>query len=76
MIELLLHNITVHGAHHVDPRVPFRHLPQAQRRIESFFTNDVIVERMSLQSFFAVTRTCKLYDYSAHQWRTFGDARG
>ena len=23
-VELLLHNITVHGAHHVDPRIPFR----------------------------------------------------
>jgi omega-6 fatty acid desaturase (delta-12 desaturase) len=75
-IELLLHNITVHGAHHVDPRVPFRNLPQAQRRIESFFTNDVIVERWSLQSFLAVAQTCKLYDYEAHEWRTFRNARG
>jgi omega-6 fatty acid desaturase (delta-12 desaturase) len=74
-IELLLHNITVHGAHHVDPRVPFQHLPQAQRRIESFFTNDVIVERMSLQSCLAVKRACKLYDYEARAWRTFRNVR-
>jgi omega-6 fatty acid desaturase (delta-12 desaturase) len=70
-LELLLHNITVHSAHHVDPRIPFPHLPEAQRRIESAFTHDVIVERWSLRSFIAVTRTCKLYDYDAHQWRTF-----
>jgi omega-6 fatty acid desaturase (delta-12 desaturase) len=70
-VEILLHNITVHGAHHVDPRVPFRHLPDAQRRLERAFTDDVIVERWSLASFFAVTKACKLYDYDAHQWRTF-----
>jgi omega-6 fatty acid desaturase (delta-12 desaturase) len=61
----------VHGAHHVDPRVPFRHLPAAQRRLAGAFTDDVIVERWSLASFIAVTRTCKLYDYDAHEWSTF-----
>jgi omega-6 fatty acid desaturase (delta-12 desaturase) len=75
-VELLLHNITVHGAHHVDPRIPFRHLPEAQRRVESAFTRDVIVERWSLRSFIAVTRACKLYDYDAHEWRTFSAGCG
>jgi omega-6 fatty acid desaturase (delta-12 desaturase) len=70
-VELLLHNITVHGAHHVDPRIPFRHLPEAQRRIESAFGGDVIVERWSMRSFIAVTGACKLYDYDAHAWHTF-----
>ena len=70
-VELLLHNITVHGAHHVDPRIPFRHLPEAQRRIETAFASEVIVERWSLRSFIAVTRVCKLYDYDTHEWRTF-----
>jgi omega-6 fatty acid desaturase (delta-12 desaturase) len=73
-VELLLHNITVHGAHHVDPRVPFRHLPGAQRRIESAFAEDVIVERWSLRSFIAVTAACKTYDYDAHRWCTFPEA--
>jgi omega-6 fatty acid desaturase (delta-12 desaturase) len=70
-MELLLHNITVHSAHHVDPRVPFRHLPEAQRRLEHSFASDIIVERWSLASFISVTRTCKLYDYEAHQWVDF-----
>jgi acyl-lipid omega-6 desaturase (Delta-12 desaturase) len=73
-LELLLHNITVHSAHHVDPRVPFRNLPNAQRRLEHAFTRDIIVERWSLASFIAVTRHCKLYDYDAHQWRSFASA--
>ena len=71
-VELLLHNITVHGAHHVDPRVPFRHLPDAQRRIAGAFPGDVIVQRWSVGSFVAVARACQLYDYDRHQWRTFG----
>ena len=74
-VELLLHNITVHGAHHVDPRIPFRHLPQAQRRIESAFATEVIVERWSLRSYIAVTRACQLYDYETHEWRRFRSVR-
>ena len=73
-IELLLHNITVHSAHHVDPRISFRDLPQAQRRLESAFTMDVIVERWSLRSFIAVSGACKLYDYDAREWRSFASA--
>ena len=73
-VELLLHNITVHSAHHVDPRIPFRELPTAQRRIETAFAADVIVERWSPRLFIEVTRACQLYDYDAHQWRRFGSA--
>jgi acyl-lipid omega-6 desaturase (Delta-12 desaturase) len=70
-LELLLHNITVHSAHHVDPRVPFRHLPDAQRRLEHSFSSDIIVERWSLASFIDVTRHCKLYDYDHRRWLKF-----
>ena len=74
-LERLLHNITVHSAHHVDPRIPFRHLPVAQRRLESRFVSDVRVVRWSLASFVRVTRHCQLYDYDARQWVTFARAR-
>jgi acyl-lipid omega-6 desaturase (Delta-12 desaturase) len=70
-VELLLHNITVHSAHHVDPRIPFRELPPAQRRIEAEFGTDVIVERWSPRLFLKVARLCQLYDYDTHQWRPF-----
>ena len=69
--ERLLHNITVHSAHHVDPRVPFRSLPEAQRRLEAAFTDDIHVERWSLLWFIRTTRTCRLYDYDAHCWVDF-----
>jgi omega-6 fatty acid desaturase (delta-12 desaturase) len=70
-VEILLHNITVHGAHHVDPRIPFRDLPPAQRRLESSFSRDIIVVRWSLGSYIAVTRLCKLFDYDAREWCSF-----
>ena len=73
-VELLLHNITVHSAHHVDPRIPFRELPPAQRRIEAALGSDVIVERWSPRLFIETTRACQLYDYDTHQWRRFGSA--
>ena len=73
--ELLLHNITVHSAHHVDARIPFHRLPDAQRRLEQAFGDDMVVERMSAASFITVTRACKLYDYDTHQWRTFASVR-
>ena len=74
-LELLLHNITVHSAHHVDPRIPFRVLPEAQRRLERSFCSDIIVERWSLASFIAVTAQCKLYDYERHCWCDFTGRR-
>jgi omega-6 fatty acid desaturase (delta-12 desaturase) len=70
-MELLLHNITVHSAHHVDPRVPFRDLPVAQRRLEHALRPDIIVERWSLASFVSVTRRCKLFDYDRRCWLDF-----
>jgi omega-6 fatty acid desaturase (delta-12 desaturase) len=73
-LERALHNINVHGAHHVDPRVPFLQLPDAQRRIEHAFGDHVIVERWSLGYLIAVTRTCKVYDYDRHRWHTFTSA--
>lgn len=57
---------------HVDPRVPFRALPEAQRRLETAFATDIIVERWSLASFVAVTRRCKLFDYDRRRWLDFG----
>ena len=75
-LERLLHNITVHSAHHVDPRIPFRHLPDAQARLMTAFTADVRMERWSLRSFIAVTRACQLYDYDARQWRRFRSTAG
>lgn len=71
-IELLLHNIMEHTAHHIDTRVPLYHLNHAQRAVEEAFgTERVIAERFSFAGMSQVFRSCQLYDYDTHQWLTF-----
>ena len=71
-IELLLHNIMEHTAHHVDTRIPLYHLNDAQQAVEEAFgTERVITEQFSFSGMSRVFRECQLYDYDAHQWLTF-----
>ena len=68
VVERLLHNITVHGAHHIDPRVPLYALPEAQARLVESFGEDVTGEKWSLRWQIKLLRTCRLYDYDLHRW--------
>ena len=71
-IELLLHNIMEHTAHHIDTRVPLYHLSNAQQAVEvAFGPEHVIAERFSFAGMSRVFRECQLYDYDGHQWLTF-----
>lgn len=71
-IELLLHNIMEHTAHHIDTRVPLYHLSNAQHAVEEAFgTHRVIAEQFSFAGMSRVFRECQLYDYEAHRWLTF-----
>jgi omega-6 fatty acid desaturase (delta-12 desaturase) len=70
-IDLLLHNITVHGAHHVDPKVPLYKLSGVQSRLEQSFGADMIIERWSLATHRKLLRTCRLFDYEHHCWLDF-----
>ena len=68
----MLHNITIHGAHHANPKVPLYRLAGAQADLEQAFCADMIVERWSLSTHHRLFRTCKLYDYENHRWLDFG----
>jgi omega-6 fatty acid desaturase (delta-12 desaturase) len=71
-IELLLHNIMEHTAHHIDTRVPLYHLSNAQQAVEAAFGPEhVIAEQFSFAGMSRVFRDCQLYDYDTHQWLTF-----
>jgi omega-6 fatty acid desaturase (delta-12 desaturase) len=71
-IELLLHNIMEHTAHHIDTRVPLYHLSNAQHAVEEAFgTERVIAEQFSFAGMARVFRTCQLYDFEAHRWLSF-----
>lgn len=74
-IELLLHNIMEHTAHHVDTKVPLYNLTGAQDAIEAAYGEDnVIVEPFSFAGLARTFRTCQLYDFDTYQWLTFDGA--
>jgi omega-6 fatty acid desaturase (delta-12 desaturase) len=71
-VELALHNIMEHTAHHVDTRVPLYNLTAAQATLESAFGEEnVITVPFSLAGMSRTFRACQLYDFEAHRWLTF-----
>jgi omega-6 fatty acid desaturase (delta-12 desaturase) len=67
-VELILHHIMEHTAHHADPRVPLYNLERAQRRLEDTYADDITVVPFTLGGFFQTMRTCRLFDYDNHRW--------
>lgn len=68
-INRLIHNIMEHTAHHVDPRIPFYHLPRAQERLAA--EHPPVKHNFSWRSFAYLQRTCQLYDFEQHCWLGF-----
>ncbi len=71
IIDVILHNIMQHTAHHVDPRIPLYNLRESQRSLEDRYSAEIIHYRWSLKQFFETMRTCHLYDYQNHRWLDF-----
>ncbi len=70
-INSLFHNVMDHTAHHVDPRIPLYHLPEAQQKIEKNYSRHVVHHRFTLHSFSKTLKVCQLYDYANHCWMDF-----
>jgi acyl-lipid omega-6 desaturase (Delta-12 desaturase) len=70
-INSLFHNVMDHTAHHVDPRIPLYHLPEAQQKIEESCRRDVVHHRFTIHSFHRTLQICQLYDYANHCWQDF-----
>ena len=66
-IELVLHNIMEHTAHHADPRVPLYNLEKAQKRLEDTY-GEIVVVPFTFGGFFETLRRCRLFDYENHRW--------
>jgi acyl-lipid omega-6 desaturase (Delta-12 desaturase) len=71
-VEIILHNIMEHTAHHVDPKIPLYHLRESQDQLESAYSEDIVTVKWTLRGFLKTLATCKLYDYDAHRWLDFG----
>jgi len=66
-VELVLHNIMEHTAHHADPRVPLYNLEKAQKHLEDTY-GEIVVIPFTFRGFFHTLRTCRLFDYENHRW--------
>jgi acyl-lipid omega-6 desaturase (Delta-12 desaturase) len=71
IVEIILHNIMQHTAHHVDPRIPLYHLRETQASLEAAYGAEITSVKFTWKGFFATIATCKLYDYEAHRWLDF-----
>jgi omega-6 fatty acid desaturase (delta-12 desaturase) len=70
LIDVILHRILQHTAHHVDPQIPLYHLAEAQTALERQF-GEIVHEPFTVRGFLNTLRTCRLYDYERHQWLDF-----
>ena len=70
-IEVMLHNIMEHTAHHVDTKVPLYNLTGAQRQLEATFGEEVITEPFSFAGLRQTFASCCLYDFTTHRWLDF-----
>jgi omega-6 fatty acid desaturase (delta-12 desaturase) len=75
-VNLLFHNIYDHTALHIDVRIPFYRLKDAQAAVESVLGAYIVVEKFCLKNFLRTLRECALYDYDQHQWLSFESIKG
>jgi omega-6 fatty acid desaturase (delta-12 desaturase) len=67
-IELVLHNIMEHTAHHVDTRIPLYNLENAQKDLEKAYGADLVVFPFTWRGYFNTLRVCRLFDYENFRW--------
>jgi len=66
-----LTDIGLHGAHHIDPRIPIWGLDQAEPQIIAGAHEDIVLEKWTWRRHREIMKCCKLYDYGRHQWLDF-----
>jgi acyl-lipid omega-6 desaturase (Delta-12 desaturase) len=71
LLEWATHYVTVHSAHHVDPRLPLRSKARARRALEQSHPGDLLVEDFSLRYLRSILRRCRTFDYQRGVWTDF-----
>jgi omega-6 fatty acid desaturase (delta-12 desaturase) len=66
-----LTDLGLHGAHHIDPRIPIWKLEPAEARIVAEASEDIVIEPWTWTRHREIMRCCKLYDYEANRWLDF-----
>jgi acyl-lipid omega-6 desaturase (Delta-12 desaturase) len=67
-------DLGLHGAHHIDPRIPIWRLDEAERRLLAA-EPALREEKWTWRTQRDILRRCKLYDYDAHCWLDFAGNR-
>lgn len=73
-LNFFWHNIYVHTPHHVDPRIPFYHLPEAAAALAHMYPDVVRVRSYHLRDYVHTTQQCKLYDFERGVWLGYDGA--
>jgi omega-6 fatty acid desaturase (delta-12 desaturase) len=68
---LLPSEVMNHVAHHIDTRIPIRHLRRAQQDFTRAYPSAIRIELWSSELRRNIMMRCKLYDYSRDQWMDF-----
>ena len=68
LLNLFFHNIFIHIPHHVDPRIPFYHLPAAAQAIKEHYPEAAHDQPFKFWDYARTTRRCKLYDFESNTW--------
>jgi len=66
-----LTDVGLHGAHHIDPRIPIWGLETAEPRIVAAARGEIIFEQWTLKRHREILRRCQIYDYDGHRWHDF-----
>ncbi len=66
-----LTDLGLHGAHHIDPRIPIWQLESAEERIAAAAGEEIVFEPWTWARHREIMRSCQLYDYAKHQWVHF-----
>jgi omega-6 fatty acid desaturase (delta-12 desaturase) len=74
-LDFFFHWIMIHIPHHVDMRIPMYNLETAAEAIKAAYPDVVHDQPLRFRDFMANTRQCKLYDFDAHEWLTYAQAR-
>jgi acyl-lipid omega-6 desaturase (Delta-12 desaturase) len=61
-------DLGLHGAHHIEPRIPIWRLEPAEDRIVADAGAEIVAERWTLAKHRDILRRCRLYDYDEHRW--------
>lgn len=74
-INVFWHNIFIHVPHHVDPRIPYYHLPRAAAALRGPLGGAMRERPYRVRDYVRATRRCKLYDFDRGTWYGYEAAR-